>query len=340
MWLLLREGVLPEEVLPRLGEQARRAEVHLLGTRWAIALPVNGVAVETFAQWQEVERVISAEKGEFPLVRSWSASVELGTWRRGEAPLWIAGPCSVEERVSFLRLARELAAMGVQVLRGGAYKARTSPYSFQGLGAQALDWLAEAKSLTGLPLCVEILSETHLEAYVSAGIDMLQIGARNMDNYWLLTEAARTGKPLLLKRNPQATITEWLLAAEYALLAGAPWVLLCERGIRTFERSLRYTLDVGALPVLARSTALPRIADPSHAAGEALWVEPLGLAALAAGAEGLIVEVHPNPPSARSDAQQQLTLEQFSKLKVRGEALFEALKTSFQGASASHSSPT
>lgn len=340
MWLLLREGILPEAILLRLGEQARRAEVRKLGERWAISLPTNGVAAEALAQWEEVERVLSGEGGEFPLVHSWSASVELGSWKRGSSLLWIAGPCSVEEKRSFLKLAEELAALGVQALRGGAYKARTSPYSFQGLGAQALDWLAEAKERTGLPLCVEVLSENHLEAYLAAGVDLLQIGARNMDNYWLLTEAARTRKPILLKRNPQATLSEWLLAAEYALLAGAPWVLLCERGIRTFERSLRYTLDVGALPVLAHRTALPRIADPSHAAGEALWVEPLGLAALAAGAEGLIVEVHPHPPSARSDAQQQLTLEQFGRLKVRGEALYEALNTHPHGASANHFKPT
>ncbi len=340
MWLLLREGVLPEEVLPRLGEQASLAEVRRLGERWAIAFPTNGVTAEAFSQWEEVERAVAAEVRDFPLVQSWAASVEIGTWRRGEAPLWIAGPCSVEERTSFLELAHALSALGVHVLRGGAYKARTSPYSFQGLGRQALDWLAEAKDRTGLPLCVEILTEAHLEVYLVAGVDIFQVGARNMDNYWLLTEVARTGKPLLLKRNPQATVNEWLLAAEYALLAGAPWVLLCERGIRTFERSLRYTLDVGVLPVLAHQTALPRIADPSHAAGEARFVEPLGLAALAAGAEGLIVEVHPNPPTARSDAQQQLTLDQFARLKVRGEALFAALQAQPHGASANHSKPS
>jgi 3-deoxy-7-phosphoheptulonate synthase len=239
----------------------------------------------------------------------------------------------VEEKESLLAIAQALAQAGVHVLRGGAFKARTSPYTFQGIGERALDWLAEAKALTGLPLCVEILSETHLSLYEERGIDLPQIGARNMDNYWLLREVAALRKPVLLKRNPQATLEEWLLAAEYLLLHGTPWVFLCERGIRTFERSLRYTLDVGIFPALARHTALPRIADPSHAAGQWPYVEPLALAAVAAGAEGLLIEVHPETLQARSDPAQQLTVEQFYTLLQRVEALYGALSaTQYQGA--------
>nr|BAL55944.1 hypothetical conserved protein [uncultured Bacteroidetes bacterium] len=229
----------------------------------------------------------------------------------------------MESRDSLLVVAQALQAVGVHALRGGAFKARTSPYAFQGLGEKALDWLLEARALTGLPLCVEVLSEKHLPLYEE--IDILQVGARNMDDYWLLKEVGALRKPVLLKRNPQATLEEFLLAAEYLLLHGAPWVLLCERGIRTFDRSLRYTLDVGALSVLKQRTKLPVGADPSHAAGRWMYVEPLALAAVAAGAEALLIEVHPEPLKARSDAPQQLTVEQYARLVEKVKALYAAL---------------
>jgi 3-deoxy-7-phosphoheptulonate synthase len=188
------------------------------------------------------------------------------------------------------------------------------------LGAEAIDLLLEAKAETDLPLCVEVLSETHLLLYEH--IDILQVGARNMDHYELLKAVGQMQKPILLKRNPQATLEEFLLAAEYVLLYGAPMVLLCERGIRTFERRLRYTLDVGAIAVLRSEIPWPVIADPSHAAGEAAYVQPLALAAIGAGAEGLIVEVHPQPHQALSDAQQQLSIEAFAHLMEKVERVW------------------
>lgn len=333
MWLLLRPGVDPAAILKELARHHLEPRPQQVGERWAVEISPNGHLPEAFLRWEEVERVIPTGGTGFPLVRSWEGTPEIGQWRRGNHLLWIAGPCSVEEKESLLAIAQALAQAGVHVLRGGAFKARTSPYTFQGIGERALDWLAEAKALTGLPLCVEILSETHLSLYEERGIDLPQIGARNMDNYWLLREVAALRKPVLLKRNPQATLEEWLLAAEYLLLHGTPWVFLCERGIRTFERSLRYTLDVGIFPALARHTALPRIADPSHAAGQWPYVEPLALAAVAAGAEGLLIEVHPEPLQARSDPAQQLTVEQFYTLLQRVEALYGALSaTQYQGA--------
>ncbi|MCX7607475.1 MAG: 3-deoxy-7-phosphoheptulonate synthase [Bacteroidia bacterium] len=324
MWLLLRPEAKPDALLAYLSEKAIPAHALQLGERWAIEIIPNGYLPEAFLRWEEVEKVIGPPRGA-PLVTQWKGELSLGAWQRGKGPLWIAGPCSVEEKSSLLSLATDLQAVGVHILRGGAFKARTSPYAFQGWGEKALDWLVEARALTGLPLCVEVISEKHLSLYAERNVDLLQIGARNMDNYWLLKETGNLGKPILLKRNPQATLEEWLLAAEYLLLSGAPGVLLCERGIRTFDRTLRYTFDIGILPVLAHDTSLPRIADPSHAAGHWRYVEPLALAALAAGAEGLIVEVHPDPLSARSDATQQLTLSQFTALLEKANSLYTTL---------------
>ncbi|MCS6789993.1 MAG: 3-deoxy-7-phosphoheptulonate synthase [Bacteroidia bacterium] len=320
MWLLLKQGAEPAGLLEELQAEGVSVQAHPIGQRWMLEVIENGYTPEAFLRWEEVERVI-AEKPAFPLVATWQGTVNVGSWRRGEAPLWIAGPCSVERKADLLSLALSLRRAGVHALRGGAYKARTSPYAFQGLGEEALDWLAEAKAISGLPLCVEVVSEKHLALYQKKGIDILQVGARNMDNYWLLQEVASLRLPVLLKRNPQARLEEWLLAAEYLLLHGAPWVMLCERGIRTFDYSLRYTLDVGIFSVAAQHTALPVVADPSHAAGRWQHVAALTYAALAAGAEGILVEVHTEPFHARSDAAQQLTLEQFLALKEKADSL-------------------
>ncbi|MCS7188372.1 MAG: 3-deoxy-7-phosphoheptulonate synthase [Bacteroidia bacterium] len=332
MWLLLRLQADPTPILNYCAERQIPTQLVQIGERRAIQLiGQDSLTPEAFYRWEEVERVISDQLPS-PLVSQWKGdSISIGDWKRGEGILWIAGPCSVEERDSLLHLAGELKGLGVHMLRGGVFKARTSPYSFQGRGEVALDWLAEAKALTGLPTCVEILSEVHIPLYLSKGVDVFQIGARNMDNFWLLKEVGSLQKPVLLKRNPQATVEDWLFAAEYLLLAGAPLVLLCERGIRTFERSLRYTLDVGGLAVLAERTGLPRVADPSHAAGHWKFVEPLGLAALAAGAEGLLVEVHPDPLNARSDAAQQLTISQFATFMEKANFVFApSLSSHFQ----------
>lgn len=222
----------------------------------------------------------------------------------------IAGPCAVESAEQTLSTARAVKAAGATLLRGGAFKPRTSPYDFQGLGQEGLEILAAAKAETGLPIVTELVSERDTEA-VAAVADVIQIGARNALNYALLTEAARTGKPVLLKRGLSATLHEWLLAAEYIAKQGNPNIILCERGIRTYETATRNTLDLSAVAAVKRETGLPVFVDPSHAAGRLDLVEPLAKAAVAVGADGLLVEVHPNPEHALSDQAQQMTFEVF-----------------------------
>jgi len=224
----------------------------------------------------------------------------------------IAGPCTVEYREQTLETARVVAAAGVTMLRGGAYKPRTSPYTFQGLGAAGLEILAEARAETGLPLVTELLDPRDVDAVVETA-DVIQIGARNMQNFILLAEAGRSAKPVLLKRGPSASIEELLMAAEYVMKEGNERVILCERGIKTFETTMRYTLDLGAVPVLKQETHLPVIVDPSHAAGRRDLVLPLARAAVAAGADGIIVEVHPRPEEALCDGPQQIPAEDFEE---------------------------
>ena len=234
----------------------------------------------------------------------------------GESPVLIAGPCSVESEAMILETADAVAKLGGDMLRGGAYKPRTSPYDFQGLGVKGLRYLAEARERTSLPVVTEVLSWEEV-AVVAHFADMLQIGARNMQNFSLLRAASRSGKPILLKRGAGATIEEWLMAAEYILAEGNPNVVLCERGIRTFERATRHTLDLNAVVMVRERTHLPVIVDPSHAAGLRSLVLPLSLGSLAAGASGLIVEVHPDPASAVSDGAQSLDLPMFAELAAR-----------------------
>jgi 3-deoxy-7-phosphoheptulonate synthase len=241
----------------------------------------------------------------------------------------IAGPCTVESQDVMLESARIVRDAGAQLLRGGAYKPRTSPYSFQGLGEAGLRLLAEAKEETGLPIVTEVMDVRDLDA-VAAVADVIQLGARNMQNYTLLTELGRAGKPVLIKRGLSATLEELLMAAEYVLKEGNLDVLLCERGIRTFEPGYRFTLDLMAVPVLRELTHLPVIVDPSHAAGKRSLVEPLSLAAAAAGADGLIVEVHPCPEEAVCDGPQALLAEEFSDYLRRVEAVAELAGKSLQ----------
>ena len=231
----------------------------------------------------------------------------------GEEVAICAGPCSVESRDQIDATAKAVAALGANVLRGGAFKPRTSPYAFQGLGAQALKMLREAADAHGMAVVTEVLDPRDV-ALVAEHADMLQIGARNMQNFSLLREAGESGKPVLLKRGMSATIDEWLMAAEYLLVAGNPNVVLCERGVRSFDNATRNLLDIAAVPVLHSLTHLPVIVDPSHGTGVARLVGPMALAAMAAGADGLLVEVHPHPASAASDGQQSLTFEQFEAL--------------------------
>jgi 3-deoxy-7-phosphoheptulonate synthase len=223
----------------------------------------------------------------------------------GEHFSLIAGPCTVESRDQVMTAARAVAACGGSLFRGGAYKPRSSPYSFQGLGQEGLRLLAEAREETGLPIVTELMDARDLEPVVEVA-DVIQVGARNMQNYPLLSEIGRSGKPALIKRGLSSTLEELLMAAEYILKEGNPNVLLCERGIRTFETAYRFTLDITAVPVLKELTHLPVIVDPSHAAGRRDLVTPLSLAAAAAGADGIIVEVHPAPDEAICDGPQQL----------------------------------
>jgi len=272
--------------------------------------------VETTAAWRAPYRLASrqlAPPGGRTVIR-------LGDDPRatvgGRELLVIAGPCSVEERDTLCEAAWGVRRAGAGALRGGAFKPRTSPYAFQGLGEEGLSRLAEVRRETGLPVVTEVLDPRQVET-VAEHVDVLQIGARSMQNYPLLCEVGRVRRPVLLKRGLSATITELLLAAEYILACGNADVILCERGIRTFETTTRNTLDVAAIPVLQRETHLPVIVDPSHAAGRADLVPALAYAAVAAGADGLIVEVHPRPEAAWSDGDQALTLDAFADV-MRG----------------------
>jgi 3-deoxy-7-phosphoheptulonate synthase len=228
----------------------------------------------------------------------------------------IAGPCSVESREMLRQTAQVVKRAGATMLRGGAFKPRTSPYSFQGLGLEGLRLLSETRRETGLPVVTEVLDTRHVEM-VAEHADMLQVGARNMQNFALLAELGQVQRPVLLKRGLSATVTELLMAAEYMMAHGNSQIVLCERGIRTFETATRNTLDISAIPVIRRESHLPVIVDPSHAGGDPELVLPLSLAAIAAGADGLIIEVHPDPESALSDGDQSLTFPAFEALMTR-----------------------
>ncbi len=231
----------------------------------------------------------------------------------GKEIVVMAGPCAIENRDMLFEVAYSIKKSGAQVLRGGAYKPRTSPYSFQGLEEEGLKYMAEVKKETGLKTISEVISQRSVEI-ANKYVDIFQIGARNMQNFHLLREIGKTKKPVLLKRGLSATIDEWINAAEYIMSEGNYNVILCERGIRTFETATRNTLDISAIPVIKSKTHLPIIVDPSHAAGRWDYIKPLSMAAIAAGADGLIVEVHPNPSCAVSDGPQSLTIERFDDL--------------------------
>lgn len=225
----------------------------------------------------------------------------------------MSGPCAIESREQLLETAFAIKKAGANILRGGAYKPRTSPYAFQGLEEEGLKYMKEAREATGLSVVCEVTSLAAIEAAVKY-VDMLQIGARNMQNFYLLKEAGKTGLPVLLKRGLCATIDEWLNASEYIMSEGNPNVVLCERGIRTFETATRNTLDISAVPVIKEKSHLPIIVDPSHATGVRNYVAPLSKCAIAAGADGLMIETHPNPAIALSDGPQSLTFPQFEAL--------------------------
>ena len=235
----------------------------------------------------------------------------------------IAGPCSVESEKQIIEIAEKVKESGASMLRGGAYKPRTSPYDFQGLEKEGLELLIKAKKETGLPIVSEIMDASNLDLFKD--VDVLQVGARNMQNFALLKALGKTDKPVLLKRGMSATYNELLTSAEYILSEGNPNVILCERGIRTFETYTRNTMDISAIPVLKKLSHLPALADPSHASGRSELVSSLALAATAAGADGLMLEVHNNPSAAKSDGKQSITPEEFAKLMKQIKAVKSAL---------------
>ena len=243
----------------------------------------------------------------------------------GPKPVIMAGPCSVEDEEQMVSTAKAVKAAGASVLRGGAFKPRTSPYSFRGMGEDGLKLLQLAKQETGLPIITEVMATADVET-VAKYADILQIGARNMQNYNLLDEVGLIGKPVMVKRGLAASYEEWLLAAEYVMAGGNEQVILCERGVRGFETFTRFTLDVAAVPVIKRLSHLPIVADPSHSTGKWYLVTPVALASVAAGAHGLLVEVHPNPDQAKCDGPQSLTFENFDILMEQVNAIASVRK--------------
>ena len=251
--------------------------------------------------------------------------VRIGNLAIGDGSVVLmGGPCSVDSEENVIEAARAVKAAGGHLLRGGAYKPRTSPYAFRGHGEKALHILSAAREETGLPIITEVMSVREVDL-VARHADILQVGARNMQNFNLLDEVGKSGRPVMLKRGLSGTIEEWLLAAEYVLSHGNRDVILCERGIRTFETATRNTFDVNAIPLVKKLSHLPVIGDPSHATGKWYLVEPVGLAAVAAGADGLIIEVHPNPDHALSDGAQSLTPENFEALVQKVTTMAAAL---------------
>ena len=285
-------------VIGCVGDEERLQSVSLL------SIPGVEAVHSVMKPYKLASREFAADPTRIPL-----GGVEIG----GREVMVIAGPCSVEGKDMLLRTARAIGTAGARALRGGAFKPRTSPYSFRGLGEEGLEMLAQVRAETGLPIVTEVMDTRQVDL-VASYADMLQIGARNMQNYNLLTEVGRLRRPILLKRGMSATVEDLLLAAEYIMSQGNPNVVLCERGIRTFGTATRNTFDLAAIPVLKKETHLPVLADPSHAGGRRDLVAPLSYAAIAAGADGLIIEVHPEPESATSDGDQSLDFDEFADL--------------------------
>ncbi|HUB74112.1 MAG TPA: 3-deoxy-7-phosphoheptulonate synthase [Solirubrobacteraceae bacterium] len=323
--IVMKETATEEEVeavvakIERVGARAHRSSGARVTVIGAIGDVEQDVSVESLGLEGQpgVDRVV-------PILKPYKlASLEMTHGERtvldiegrkvgGDHFALIAGPCTVESREQTLATARAVRDAGATLLRGGAYKPRTSPYAFQGLGQEGLKLLTEAKAETGLPIVTELMDMRDMDAVLEVA-DVVQIGARNMQNYPLLAEVGRSGRPALLKRGLSSTLDELLMAAEYILKEGNPNVMLCERGIRTFETAYRFTLDLMAVPVLKELSHLPVIVDPSHAAGRRDLVGPLSLAAAAVGADGIIVETHPNPDEAICDGPQALRTEDFAE---------------------------
>ncbi|MDP2328153.1 MAG: 3-deoxy-7-phosphoheptulonate synthase [Dehalococcoidia bacterium] len=324
-----------EAVMTRLGEFGLKGQPVFGVTRTVIAglgqvLQDHRDDISMMPGVDEVIRVSKPYKLSGREVHPNDTVIELshGVKIGGGHPVFMAGPCAIETEEQLWASASGVRAAGAHVLRGGAFKPRSSPYSFQGLGVPGLKLLRQAGDEFGMPVITELLSVRDVDA-VAQYSDILQIGARNMQNFVLLGEAGKTGKPVLLKRGMAGTIEEWLLASEYILSEGNPNVMLCERGIRTFEPATRNTLDLNAVALLRRLSHLPVIADPSHGTGKWYLVKPMSLASLAAGADGLEIEVHPNPDHALSDGAQSLTPGNFAELANECRALAIALGRPF-----------
>jgi 3-deoxy-7-phosphoheptulonate synthase len=325
MMIVMKEAATDEQI---------GAVIEKIESAGALAHPIKGARLTVIGAIGDVEQDVNIEslglEGQpgvdrvMPILKPYKlASAQIRHGERtvidiegrkigGEHFALIAGPCTVESREQLFETADVVKDAGVAMLRGGAYKPRTSPYAFQGLGQEGLRLLAEAKERTGLPIVTELMDARDLEPVLEVA-DVIQVGARNMQNFPLLAEIGRSGRPVLLKRGLSATLDELLMAAEYVLKEGNRNVMLCERGIKTFENSYRTTLDLQAVPVLKELSHLPVVVDPSHAAGRRSLVAPMSLAAAAAGADGIIVEVHPNPDEALCDGPQALLAEDFAE---------------------------
>ena len=323
MIVIMRSGATPEHVegvMARLHEYGLTGRVivgeerSIIGVVGANIPPTLREELERFPGVQEATRITRPYKQASREFHPHDTIVDVRGIAVGAKPtIVIAGPCAVESEEQIVQTARAVRDAGATMLRGGAFKPRSSPYTFRGLGVEGLKLLALAREESGLPIVTEVMTPTDVDV-VARYADVLQIGARNMQNYQLLEEVGRSGAPVLLKRGLSATFEEWLLSAEYIINQGNPNVILCERGIRTFETATRNTMDLNAVALAKRRTHLPVIADPSHGTGKWYLVAPLALAALAAGADGIIVEVHPDPDRATSDGGQSLTCENFSAL--------------------------
>lgn len=318
-----------EERLKERGFQVHRSEGVERTIIGAIGEKTPAI-IEAFESMTGVEKVV-------PIVQPFKLAsrefqtratvIRVGESSVGDGKLQIiAGPCAVESREKYLEVAQTVKEQGATMLRGGAFKPRTSPYSFQGLEEEGLEILAEARAITGLPVITEVMDPRMIET-VSRYVDVLQVGARNMQNFFLLRELGKVDKPVLLKRGPSATIEEWIMAAEYIISSGNPRVILCERGIRTFEQYTRNTLDLSAVPLVKQLTHLPIIVDPSHGTGKWKLVEPMALAAVGAGCDGVMVEVHQNPSEALSDGPQSLTPDNFGRMVLRLRSMERALNS-------------
>ncbi|MEQ8202060.1 MAG: 3-deoxy-7-phosphoheptulonate synthase [Syntrophomonadaceae bacterium] len=333
MVIVMKKGATPDQITAvqerlakkgfnvHVSEGVNRTILGAVGDRTR----VDHTALQAMAGVENVVAIMKPFKMASREFKTDNTIIEVGTaaFGDGSVPL-IAGPCAVEGREQYIETAVAVWERGAKLLRGGAFKPRTSPYAFQGLGEEGLKIMAEARDITGLPIVTEVMDQKSVPM-VAEYADIIQIGARNMQNFYLLKEVGKYNKPVLLKRGLSATMEEWLMAAEYILDSGNSQVILCERGIRTFETYTRNTLDLSAIPLIKQLSHLPVIVDPSHGTGKRDLVIPMSLAAVAAGCDGLIVEVHTNPAEAWSDGPQSLIPDEFGVLAQQVQAVLKAI---------------